>query len=148
MLPRTLGGECLGFSFCLIRHFIGTISSTQSQEASPDGTGIRLRGSRLTAKADATTLWEHLARAATTASSMAVSAYDALATVTVRQGPRPMHRDALVLNDSKSLCYFCGILQMNCVVVCMRSISRGLMDLNVWSPAEGSVWGVYGIPGR
>lgn len=135
MLPRTLGGECLGFSFSLIRHFIGTISSTQSQEASPDGTGIRLRGSRLTAKADATTLWEHLARAATTASSMAVSAYDALATVTV-------------LNDSKSLCYFCGILQMNCVVVCMRSISRGLMDLNVWSPAEGSVWGVYGILGR
>lgn len=132
----------------LSRHFIRTISSMQSQEASPDGTGIRIHGSRLAAKADAITLWEHLLRATTTASSVAVSAFDALATLTVRQGSILMHRDALVLTDSKSLCCFCGILQMNCVVVCMRSISRGLMDLNVWSPVEGSVWGVYGILGR
>lgn len=100
------------------------------------------------AKADMITLWEHLLTATTTASTVAVSAFDDLSAVAVRQGPRLMHRDALVLTDSKSLCYFCGILQMNCPVVCMRNISHGLMDLNVWSSGEGSVWGVYGIRGR
>ena len=49
------------------------------------------------AKADVITLWEHLLTATSTANNMAVSAFDDLSAVAVRQGPRLMHRDALVL---------------------------------------------------
>lgn len=90
----------------LIRHFIGTILPMQSQEASPDWTGIRIRGSRFTAKADAITLWEHLLTATTTVSTVAVCAFHVLSTVAVRQGPRPMHGMLLSLLTSSFIVSF------------------------------------------
>lgn len=77
----------------------------QSQEASPDQTGIMSLGSGFTSKAYLVGLWKHLGTAITSMNTMAVPAFDDLSIVTMRRGTRLTLRGALFLVKSKSHCY-------------------------------------------
>lgn len=62
-------------------------------------------GSRFTAKADLVRLWKLSLTAITSSNAVAAPAFGELSTVTMRQGTRRTHRDALYPSDSKSHSY-------------------------------------------
>lgn len=62
-------------------------------------------GSRFTAKTDLVRLWKLSLTAITSSNAVAAPAFGELSTVTMRQGTRRTHRDALYPADSKSHSY-------------------------------------------